>query len=50
MVVRGGVGAQVFITFLKRLLAGMDHPIFLIGSSVKFMGELWLRKLAKCMI
>ncbi len=30
MVVRGGVGAQVFITFLKRLLAGMDHPIFLI--------------------
>lgn len=30
MVVRGGVGAQVFIGFLKRLIHGQRRPIFLI--------------------
>jgi transposase len=30
MVVKGGVGAKVFITFLKRLMHGRRRPIFLI--------------------
>lgn len=30
MVVRGGVGARVFITFLKRLMHGRKRPVFLI--------------------
>jgi len=30
MVVRGGVGGEVFINFLKRLLHGQRRPIFLI--------------------
>lgn len=30
MVVKGGVGAKVFITFLKRLLQGRRRPVFLI--------------------
>jgi transposase len=30
MVVRGGVGAGVFITFLKRLVHGQSRPIYLI--------------------
>ena len=30
MVVRGGVGAEVFITFLKRLVHGQRRPIYLI--------------------
>ena len=30
MVVRGGVGAEVFITFLKRLVHGERRPIYLI--------------------
>ena len=30
MVVRGGVGADVFINFLKRLIHGQRRPIFLI--------------------
>jgi transposase len=30
MVVKGGVGAKVFITFLKRLLHGRRRPVFLI--------------------
>ena len=30
MVIKGGVGASVFIQFLKRLMHGAKHPIFLI--------------------
>lgn len=30
MVVKGGVGAKVFITFLKRLMHGRRRPVFLI--------------------
>jgi transposase len=30
MVVRGGIGANVFITFLKRLMYGRRRPVFLI--------------------
>jgi transposase len=30
MVVKGGVGAQVFIQFLKRLMHGQRRPVFLI--------------------
>jgi transposase len=30
MVVKGGVGARVFITFLKRLMHGAKRPVFLI--------------------
>lgn len=30
MVVKGGVGAKVFITFLKRLLQGRRRPVYLI--------------------
>lgn len=30
MVVKGGVGAKVFLTFLKRLLQGRNRPIYLI--------------------
>jgi transposase len=30
MTVRGGVGARVFVTFLKRLILGSKKPIFLI--------------------
>lgn len=30
MVVKGGVGARVFITFLKRLMHGQRRPVFLI--------------------
>jgi transposase len=30
MVVKGGIGAKVFIGFLKRLLQGSDRPIFLV--------------------
>jgi transposase len=30
MVVKGGVGAKVFMTFLKRLVHGQRRPVFLI--------------------
>jgi transposase len=30
MVVKGGVGARVFISFLKRLMHGQRRPVFLI--------------------
>lgn len=30
MVVRGGVGARIFITFLKRLMQGRRRPVFLV--------------------
>ena len=37
----------------KHMVGGFtwnEMRTYIFGSSVKFMGELWLRKLAKCMI